>query len=900
MGGDADLRPQDHDEAWTTTAEASEAPTATGLGQTWEPAERIGRFAVLRLLGEGGMGRVFVGYDERLDRKVAIKLLRTPGGSRASARLTREAQALARLSHPNVVQVHESGVHRDSVFVAMEFIDGETLSDWLRGPTRPWRQIIDVLIQAGRGVEAAHAVGMVHRDFKPLNVIVGSDGRTRVLDFGLARGLDRAGDGANKAGKTMGSASSGTATPGLRSGSESLLDTSLTVSGAVLGTPVYMAPEQHEGRPCDASADLFAFCVSAYEALFAAHPFPQRPLHAMIEAKCAGLIASVPKDTEVPRAIREALRRGLSPAPENRWPDMGSLLSALESARGGHRRWWTPAIFGASLIALVGAGVLTSKTAEDPCERAGAAVEAIWPAKRGEVKDAGLSPVSESQLHARLDLWADRWSAAAHESCEDVHVRHRLSAESLDRRGICLGRRLATVDALVRGLSAGEIRDGPALVEWRDRLEDPRLCLAESVLSSELEAIPAVQAEEVAAVRRSLLSLEFERGGRSLSARIIDTSELVTQAEALAWQPLIGEAALVLGRLHTAIGDGEAARLALGRALDIAEDTRDLEQKLLTWSALNQVERLVTLDVERARWAWQRQSATLKQAESSPRARARLLADQGQTQELAGELVAAENSLREALVLLGGLDPPASWQEATVLRNLGNLLTYTGRAPEARTLFETARDLEIGPQQETRAGNGTPLTTVDQLDEGIAMIIDGEPEIAIAHLRRTLEAARTEHGPRSELVARLHVALAAANSLVGDTEQLRRHAELADTISLEAVGPLHPMRVDVLSTIGQSAIEDERLADATRAFTASLKLSRKITPPESVATAQAELNLGEVLHMGGQDERASSLLAHSLAVLSRSLPADDPMLEEARALLAEVSGAPQLPQRVDI
>ncbi|HET6584115.1 MAG TPA: serine/threonine-protein kinase, partial [Nannocystaceae bacterium] len=223
------------------------------FGASADPV-KIARFAVLRRLGSGGMGVVYSAYDDELDRKVAIKLLRPDlFGDEGQLRLRREAQAVAKLSHPNVVGVFETGVHDGRVFVAMEFVHGRTLGAWSRAASHGWTTIVDVFLQAGQGLLAAHAVGLVHRDFKPDNVMVGDDGRVRVLDFGVARAValpDAAtapGDGA--------------------------LSSALTVTGAVVGTPAYMAPEQLAGETADARTDQYAFCLTLWEALFGESAF---------------------------------------------------------------------------------------------------------------------------------------------------------------------------------------------------------------------------------------------------------------------------------------------------------------------------------------------------------------------------------------------------------------------------------------------------------------------------------------------------------------------------------------------------------------------------------------------------------------------------------------------------
>lgn len=297
----------DHDTN-TRTGAASHDRNLDGLaaGQAIIGA-KIGRFTVLHKLGEGGMGLVFMGYDADLDRKVALKLVHPAHeNARSMDRLGREAQSLARLSHPNVVQIYECGVHEGAVFLAMEHVDGLTLSQWLRAGSRWWRDKLRKLIDAGRGLEAAHASGLVHRDFKPSNVMVGHDRRVRVLDFGLARsGGPRVDEGSLRPAQSVG-------------------EPDLTAVGTVAGTPAYMAPEQRDGADCDALSDQFSFCVVASESLNGERPVADR----------SGATRLLVRDKLVPDRVHAALERGLSWTPAERWPTMAALLDEFEQVLG--------------------------------------------------------------------------------------------------------------------------------------------------------------------------------------------------------------------------------------------------------------------------------------------------------------------------------------------------------------------------------------------------------------------------------------------------------------------------------------------------------------------------------------------------------------------------------------
>lgn len=278
------------------------------------PTSRVGNYLVLRTLGQGGMGTVYVAYHEELDRKVALKLVHAESGGSTGgrARLLREAQALARLSHPNVVQIYEVGEHEGKIFLAMEFVDGEPLEAWQDAPGRSLSEIVEAYAQAAKGLRAAHEAGLIHRDFKPDNVLVGRDGRVRVLDFGLAR--------------------SGQGGQLLSAGAEALrssADLDRTAPGSIAGTPAYMSPEQFEGEVLDLRSDIFSFSVALWEATYRERPFPGKTLEALRMAVCGDHEVRPPSGKDVPLRLERALLRGLARDRERRPSSMEPLIEAL-------------------------------------------------------------------------------------------------------------------------------------------------------------------------------------------------------------------------------------------------------------------------------------------------------------------------------------------------------------------------------------------------------------------------------------------------------------------------------------------------------------------------------------------------------------------------------------------
>jgi hypothetical protein len=380
----------------------------------------VGRYVVLDVLGEGGMGVVYSAFDPELDRKVAIKLLQTqPGGSSGGdnkAWLVREAQALAKLSHPNVVAVYDVGtLSGDRVFVAMELVDGKTLRAWLKEKKPTWREVIPVMRAAGAGLAAAHAAGLVHRDFKPDNVIVGSDGRVRVMDFGLARfQLDEDHVQPRESDKHI--------------EIRSPLSERLTMAGTVVGTPAYMAPEIYEGHPADARTDQFAFGVTLYETLFRARPYEKKDLMPPVSAPKP----KTPPEIGVPAAIQRVVMRAIAIGHAERYATMDELLAEL--AIDPHRRRRRIAIAAAAGVVLGGVtsgGMwLAHGRNAELCKGTERRLDGVWDAAtRLAVEQSYLatkSPyaaVSFAGVGKGLDGYARRWTGVVTESCKATRIR---------------------------------------------------------------------------------------------------------------------------------------------------------------------------------------------------------------------------------------------------------------------------------------------------------------------------------------------------------------------------------------------------------------------------------------------------------------------------------------------
>jgi tetratricopeptide (TPR) repeat protein/predicted Ser/Thr protein kinase len=396
------------------------------------------RYVVDSVIGRGGMGTVYLARDTQLGRDVALKLHRHGSGDE---RLYREAVAMAQLSHPNVVTVYEVGTVEDQLFVAMEYIPGKTLRDWCIG--KSWREIVELLVEAAEGLVAAHRKGMIHRDFKPENVLVDPEGRPRVSDFGLAR---------SSAEVLVKPPSMATPRPTKTTPSLPSSTGPMTVTGAILGTPAYMAPEQYAGTTVDARSDQFSFCVATWELAFGSRPFQGSTLPQLQQAIERGDIA-VPEGSPVPASVRRALRRGLAARPEQRWPDLPSLLEGLRAALKP-RRIPLIAVAVAGMLAVGGVLAYTLAGATGPdCAHAGDDLDQLLPpALRQRViaasREAG--PTAGSRATHNFDAFTTSYKTLAVAACHAVD-RHDWSADLAEQNRTCRREQLRRLSFVLEG-----------------------------------------------------------------------------------------------------------------------------------------------------------------------------------------------------------------------------------------------------------------------------------------------------------------------------------------------------------------------------------------------------------------------------------------------------------------
>ena len=640
-------------------------PPGTSSPEPEATPSHIGRFTVLKRLGSGGMGVVYAAYDPDLDRKVAFKVLRTRVGQMrretGRARLLREAQAMAKLSHPNVVAIYDVGTLDDQVFLAMEFVKGTTLTKWMQAEKRGWREVLGVFMQAGRGLSAAHRAGIIHRDFKPDNVLIDGEGRVRVVDFGLARadggsGMFARPDTYADAIKSM-------------SGS-SMLDMRITRTGGMTGTPAYMAPEQYLGQPTDGRTDQFSFCVALFEGLYGLRPFIGERVAVVREAVLGGKIQDVPKDSDVPVWLRRILTHGLAVMPGERYRGMDDLLTRLaDDPRPPAKRWL--AIVGAcglaGLVALAAREWVREPTvAPSPvlalCDADAALADSWSPERRQAVAAAfarsrvpGAEPLA-GRVTAVLDAHVQRWREQLAVTCAPIKDEAlRLAAEP---QVACLSRHLAGLQELSNALIRAEPRTVQRALQAAWALPPPRNCVATAAVST--TPVPEDQARRIELVRAAARSSLGDHVGALEVVR-----KIVGEAGRAGNLPLQAEALHHQATLERAAGDATAAERSLRAAMATAEACHNNEWQLASATLLLDVLRERGRD-EEAGTLWPRLTALLSQHSDDGRAEAlalhaigRLLLRRGRNAEAATQLALAlrlgERSLSPEHPQVGGL-----------------------------------------------------------------------------------------------------------------------------------------------------------------------------------------------------------------------------------------------------
>jgi tetratricopeptide (TPR) repeat protein len=843
-------------------------------------APKIGRYRLVHRLGAGAMGEVHLAFDDELDRPIAIKLVHAHlADRRSTARLRVEARALARLAHANVVHVYEVGEHDGRTYLAMERIEGGSLREWLGAEPRPRPdQVLAAYLDAGRGLAAAHRAGVIHRDFKPDNVLRGADGRVAVVDFGLAA-LER-GDAADEStAESEGEA---------RCGRSSTHDR----SSEIAGTPAYMPPEQFRGH-ADARADQFALCVSIYEGLWGRRPFPRRTLDDVLRGRADWVPAEPPRDAAT-GWLWPILRRGLQAAPERRWGDVDELLAAIEAGLAGRRRRRLVMLSGVAALAvglLSGAAVAWwhEAAAVDDCAAIERELDDTWgadlPARlaarfadAGAAEGMGWLADSGTSVAAGLDRWRARWLAARGSLC-----RARAGGDPvvLDRLGRCLERHRGAAQALVAALLRGEPPALRAAPEAVLHLEDPQACEREARDGGPPEPPPALAAA-VQRVRDQLARAETELlTGRS-EAAWAEVSALEPRARALGHAPLTAEVALLLGRVALARGRSADGLERLEQAADAAEAARHDRVVASSWRHMAMAAATEAPDLAAGRQWLRRAEAASARVGLDAGTAARLDAIRGNLSLLAREFDAAVDRLRAAEAALVGQGDLLYASHAA--SNLGTALLERGEADAALAAFERAlaqREQVFGPRHPEVAQAAYNLAQAIRGSEG-----PDHAALAGALLRRAVASWAGTDGARTLDAGRAAFVLAQLELDAGQFERAVTFAGAAEAVFREVLEPTRIEHAEVAALLGTGHYFLGRPAPAIAAFRRAVAGYAAAHGADDGHTASFRVALGWALLAAGEVAEARVELEAGRAAIEAEAGADREQSTDARLGLA--------------
>lgn len=825
---------------------ATDAPSV-GPTTLLDRGNLIDRYVIVAHLGHGGMGVVHAAYDPELDRKVALKLLlpRREGGSNDAgrARLLREAQALARLTHPNVVAIYDVGMHDERVWIAMEFVAGQTLRGWAAEKPRGWPEILRVLTDVTRGVAAAHAAGLVHRDLKPDNVMIDSKGGVRVMDFGLAHGRAPVAD--QELASTLQfeiESKPETAALALR----------LTQAGALNGTPAYMAPEQWQGQEASAAADQFGWSVMAWELLFGMRPFTGDTLNELAARVMSGRKQPPPRGRRVPGWLRRMVERGLVPQPSLRWPTMAALVTALE--RGRTRARVKTAGIVLMGIAMLGAGAegyrqwaVAQQVAG--CEADGASIAEVWNEEvQAKLRDGLLATgVSYAETTAAnvmpyFEAQASAWKEARTEVCLDTRVRGTWDEDMLDRAVWCLDERRMELEALVAEFSMADATSVQTAVGAAARLSQVGACRD----THRLERLPSLPQDRESV--RAILARLSRAGALSAAGEykvgLDEAGKALASAEELGWPPLTA-----------------AARYRIGDLLDLSGKYSDAETALE--SAYFQAVNVGALEVAA--------DAALRLASTVGAQQARH--DEGLRWS------------RHADVILSALDVGAeSLRRLEALNNLANVQMSMGAYEPAKVLHERSLDIlekTLGPDHPDVA---TILNNLALVHESMGAY----EEAKVLH-KRSLEIEENAQGPDHPNVATTLTNLASVHLDTGAYEDAKVLYERALAIRRKALGPDHPDVGVSLTGLAHVALATGAYKEAKALFEQDLAIA--VNAAQDLGIASSLNNLASANYIMGAYDESKVLHEQALAIWEKALGPDNSEVANSLSNLAGVYDA---------
>ncbi|MDC0675963.1 serine/threonine-protein kinase [Nannocystis radixulma] len=843
---------------------------------------QLAHYRIIRQLGHGSMGTVYLADDDRLGRQVALKLLHD---EQHLPRLRREAHALARLSHPNVVQVFHVGSAGGRGFVAMEYVPGQTLHAWLRQSRRPWREVLAVFLAAGRGLAAVHAAGLVHRDFKPSNLVLGDDGRARVFDFGLARSIDADDDAP---------ASSGLP--------DAALTNALTQTGILVGTPAYMALEQFRGEVCDARGDQFSFCVALFEALYGVRPYDGPTVADLHRALDRGQPVAPPIDAQVPAWLHTAVIRGLARDPADRWPSMTALLAELGRDRDGarRRRWLGAAIAGLGALALGLAAPYVQQ------HRLARACEATTDAELAEIRPPAARAHDTSAAHPftpnpdrvaqHLENDARRWRDERVTACVAPPPRIADSTWLKSQMQHCFD---DARDDLRINFTAADEAAPPVRLHHVFAAEDPARCLDPAHLLAARYPESDDQRQQRQAARVGLLHAELAAGIGDLAAA---ESRLATvlaapqdPALALAAHEALARVRFAAGRRRAAWDAIDAAftaaiaaapaklpdqtsaaldlQIVLGAATGVA---RQAQLSLIDGHEISPalplpelVRRSVNDDDGVPFW---RQPLVGLTTQIADRLLPRLAVAAEAWADL-GEFDAAEDAARRGLAI-AAVHPERSVLIVDLLLVLGRAYVGMGLLDRGEeTLLRARRIVEPSADSAVLARRGRLQLALVELRLARGDREGAARELAVAEdMSQESSALDDRHAPA------LALARGRLLALRGDLAGATHHLGLARDGLADSHGIARLRRVDAGVELARLALAEGRFADAEAGLREALRNSEALVGAAHVSQLPIVALLGRSQHALGDLEAARTSLARARDLLAARVAA-----AEARA-----------------
>ena len=844
--------------------DASRPPTDTRTPPTRAAAPllwRIGRFTVIERFGQDGVGVAYGAYDELLDRKVTVKVLRAGGASedpQAHDRLLREARAMARLTHPNVARVYEVGAVDGQIFMAMEFVRGQDLGEWLSAAPRTWRARAMALVLAGRGLAAGHAAGLAHRDFRPGNVQIGGEhgDDVKVIDFGLANAVDDAED----------------------------------LARAGPGDPAYTAPERLAGAPASALGDQYSFCVALYEAVYGQLPFAYDSVRALHAAQLAGKIRDPPSGSAAPAALLPILRRGLAAAPADRYPAMPPLLAALELVLAPRRSWFLPLAFAGVAGLVVAAGIGSGRLGHDVCAGVAAGeLTGVWDEPAIAAAEAGVRATklvyageTWDRVRPRLDDYGRALVDMRAESCR-AHADGERSALLFDRQTACLDQRRASLSAFVAILQRADAEViGSAAAAAAD-LPGMSVCGDLEALGA---ALPPPDDPEVArAVQdaRETLAEAYSYELASQADRGLALLDSIAIAE-IPHPPLLVEYTLRRGSLLSEAGRHDEADLALSDAL---RGALAVGHHVAAAAAATRREFIRAARLQRAR-------DVLGEAPVVEGIVGRVAATAAGASFVGDRL----NDLGIAHAVLGEASRAESYFEASVaarratlgehhpqvvyaLGNLGLAAVERGALQEA-----TGRLRAALTAAETSLGERHPHVALLAVNLGYAHHMIGQFRAAAVQLRRALELQTERLGPDAPDLQYAHVALGELAVSERRCDEARKHFREALRL-LEQKGLDDPAALNPILGMGHAATCSRDFVTARAYLRRGEGLAERTHGADELRSADAHNRLGEMHLAAGELEEALVSYRKALAIRAAKLPADSPLQGEAHVRVGE-------------